>query len=812
VSTLPLVREVLLALPFAGLGGVACDLAAQSFGVSQTGALFIAGVFLVAFAAGEALLDAASRRWVPCTSRWIAPSVKSSGPPDRVEIPDTAVCAYREAGKLFEDNRFSKAIDLYTRAIKLAESAGAVYPSAYFNRALCHAIDNRHKEATADADVVERLEPGARDSAYIHAIIAEGENNIDLAEAWYEQALSRDPDYKVARDRLDALRLRRADRRRDPTDTGRPEPSTPVWMDEGQDRRTARAQKTLRLDEWSEDLIKEAAQGSFLPLVGRKSQIESILVALGRSDTPNSVLLGPAGVGKTAIIEELARRIAVGEVPEHLRKVRLLKLNLSRLLSKSKYVGNTEKAVAALVEEATSSDIVLFIDELHTLVGAGSTGRNESRDVGQMLKSELGRGELRIIGADTDEEFRRFIEPDAALAQRFVRVRVPELSPEETRIVLETRARAHGLCLPEEVGQFLVEAATSLLPGRALPRGAVQLLDTLVAGTAHEGNIGLPEAQRVVAEATGLPADPEASVGKLFSQLASLGVLGSADAETLVDVLGVRLLGLSPRLRGPCAVVAVVGKAADRAGALAEVLGRCLYGSGEAQVLVDLTGAGEDPSALVGVPTGRVGSEARVAVHDLLARPGSVVRIRGAEGGGWQTQALLAAALREGVLTDSAGVRIGLSASVVVIEAREARLNCPIGVNDLRGKATPIKSLANTLGAGLASQIDLVVDKVPETDGICTDAVGRALARVSLRVKSRYGKTLEYSKAAVTVLAAKCEGAPEQAAAVIETSLGSSLRRLALDPYSDRGVVKVTEGAITFELPAQRAERQPHIV
>jgi ATP-dependent Clp protease ATP-binding subunit ClpA len=696
--------------------------------------------------------------------------------------------AYRDAHELFEDGDFLEASRTYGMVINLAGAGDAQYQSAHFQRALCYAFLGNFKASRRDAAEVERLRP-LQDAAYLNGYIAELDGQFAEAVTWYERALRRDPNSAQARSALENLRHRQIRRHRRPgrqaTSDAPLAPRTGPWR-EGPSR-----YPTPKLDDCAEDLTLRAMDGGFAPLVGREDQLEALFVALGQADTANAVLLGPAGGGKTAIAEELARRIASGNVPEHLINTRLLALNLSRLLRKSKWVGNTEKAVAALIREAIQSDVVLFIDELHTLVGAGSVNQNSTRDVGQMLKSELGRGRLRIVGATTDEEFRQFIEGDAALTQRFMRIRVPELSIDDTCAVLDARASARGVHVPAQVIRYLVEVSADLLPGRALPRGAIQLLDALMTRAILGGKLELPDARRVVSEATGLPEDPGSCANSLHGQLIGRSVLGAEDAGALVDVVGMRLLGISPQKRHPIAVIGLIGEAADRSAGLTEVLATCLYGTDQAQVTIDLTAAGDDPSALVGVPLGRGGHNARISIHDIIARPGSVVRVRGIEGVGWRTRAVLANALKDGVLVDSAGVLISLRTCVVIIEASGEHVEGTPAEDNCHSSLTDAPPLASALGHALINQIDLLVAQVPTNGEVCGSAIEQAIKDASCRLESLYGIILRVSEESISTLAIDCNGQPDEAGRVIDQFLGRTLRHLVHEAREEHVLVEV---------------------
>ena len=240
------------------------------------------------------------------------------------------------------------------------------------------------------------------------------------------------------------------------------------------------------LEKYGTDLTARARQGKIDPVIGRDGEIRRVLQILSRRTKNNPVLIGEPGVGKTAIAEGLARRIVDGDVPESMKGKRLVSLNIGSMLAGAKYRGEFEERLKAFIKEVTSSngEIILFIDELHTLVGAGAGGEG-SMDAANLLKPALARGELRTIGATTLDEYRKYIEKDAALERRFQPVYVAEPSVEDTIAILrglkERYEVHHGVHITDGA---LVAAATlsnRYITDRFLPDKAVDLVDEAAA-------------------------------------------------------------------------------------------------------------------------------------------------------------------------------------------------------------------------------------------------------------------------------------------------------------------------------------------
>ena len=236
------------------------------------------------------------------------------------------------------------------------------------------------------------------------------------------------------------------------------------------------------LEKYSTDLTARARDGKIDPVIGRDAEIRRVVQVLSRRTKNNPVLIGEPGVGKTAIVEGLARRIVAGDVPESLKDKKLVSLDLGSMVAGAKYRGEFEERLKAVLDEIKNADgeIITFIDELHTIVGAGATGES-AMDAGNMIKPLLARGELRLVGATTLEEYRKYIEKDAALERRFQQVYVGEPSVEDTVGILrglkERYEVHHGVRIMDSA---LVSAATlsdRYITARFLPDKAIDLID-----------------------------------------------------------------------------------------------------------------------------------------------------------------------------------------------------------------------------------------------------------------------------------------------------------------------------------------------
>ncbi|WP_371748988.1 ATP-dependent chaperone ClpB [Aquihabitans sp. G128] len=235
------------------------------------------------------------------------------------------------------------------------------------------------------------------------------------------------------------------------------------------------------LERFGRDLTEAARQGKLDPVIGRDEEIRRTIQVLSRRTKNNPVLIGEPGVGKTAIVEGLARRIVEGDVPEGLKNKRLVSLDIGALIAGAKFRGEFEERLKAVMKEITDADgeVITFIDEMHTIVGAGKA--EGSMDAGQMIKPMLARGELRLIGATTLEEYRKFIETDAALERRFQQVYVAPPSVEDTIAILrglkERYEVHHGIRIQDAALVAAAVLSDRYITGRFLPDKAIDLVD-----------------------------------------------------------------------------------------------------------------------------------------------------------------------------------------------------------------------------------------------------------------------------------------------------------------------------------------------
>ncbi len=266
----------------------------------------------------------------------------------------------------------------------------------------------------------------------------------------------------------------------------------------GRSEREFSVSENRLLDQFTRDMVRRAAEGAYDPLTGRDDELQRTMQILIRRSKNNPILLGDPGVGKTAVVEGLALRMAAGQVPEPLRNKRLLSLDLSAMIAGTKYRGEFEDRMKNILRELRKTgNVILFLDEIHSIVGAGSA--EGAIDAANILKPALARGEIQMIGATTVEEYRRYIEKDSALERRFQPVSIEEPSSETTLCILQRLAphyeRHHQVTIVPEALEAAVRLSQRYIPDRRLPDKAIDLIDE-AASLVRMGTLKLPEALR----------------------------------------------------------------------------------------------------------------------------------------------------------------------------------------------------------------------------------------------------------------------------------------------------------------------------
>jgi ATP-dependent Clp protease ATP-binding subunit ClpC len=470
------------------------------------------------------------------------------------------------------------------------------------------------------------------------------------------------------------------------------------------------------LDEYARDLTKEARESRLDPVIGRTEEIRRVIQILSRRTKNNPVLIGEPGVGKTAIVEGLAQAIVEGRVPPNLQSVRVLNIDLSNIVAGTKYRGEFEERLRQVIEELRSAKVVAFIDELHTLVGAG--GAEGTLDAANILKPPLSRGEVQVIGATTTGEYHRYIEKDAALERRFQPVIVLEPSPEESLAILqgliEKYETHHGVVIPEVILELSVRFGERSLPGRNFPDKAIDLIDEAAARTRLNKSLGFP----VLEEEDGTPVvsreDVEAVVNswggvyvdetdaeKLSSIEENLKrtVVGQDKAiHALASALRRAQVGLGGRTRVSASFL-FAGPSGVGKTFLAKQLAIELFGSERSLVRLDMSEYQESHSIskLIGAPPGYVGHEQGGRLTEAVRRqPFSVVLLDEIEKAHPDIYNTFLQVLDDGRLTDGLGRTVDFRRVILIMTSNTGFNTGPsVGFQSrpLRDVQTPLKNI-----------------------------------------------------------------------------------------------------------------------
>ena len=450
-------------------------------------------------------------------------------------------------------------------------------------------------------------------------------------------------------------------------------------------RSTVRRADTKVLDQYSRDLTELAAQGKIDPVVGRGDEIRRAVQILSRRTKNNPVLVGEPGVGKTAVAEGLAIQVAQGKTTAELANKRIVSLDIPAMLAGTKYRGDFEERVKSVLKDVRrAGDVILFIDELHTIIGAGSA--EGAIDAANILKPALGRGEVQIIGATTPEEYRRHIEKDAALERRFQPVKVAEPSREQTMDMLQslrgTLEKHHDVKITDDALTAAYELSVRYINDRFLPDKAIDLLDEAAAAIHVEAGTGSRSARIVDAAAiaqvvslwtnipvTGLDED-ETERLKNLEALLKERIIGQDEAVTAVAKAVRRSrVGLKDPNR-PVGSFLFLGPTGVGKTELCRALAATVYGDEGAMIRLDMSEYMEKHSVsrLIGSPPGYVGYEDGGQLTERVRRkPWSVVLFDEIEKAHEDVWGILLQIMDDGHLTDSAGRKVDFRNTVIVM-------------------------------------------------------------------------------------------------------------------------------------------------
>lgn len=439
------------------------------------------------------------------------------------------------------------------------------------------------------------------------------------------------------------------------------------------------------IEDFGFDLTKAAAEGKLDPVVGRETEIARVIEILGRRKKNNPMLIGEPGVGKSAIVEGIALRIAGGSISPALAKKRLISLDIASVVAGTKYRGDFEKRLKSIIREASSNpDIILFIDEFHTIVGAG--GAQGSLDAANILKPALARGELQCIGATTMDEFAKIVEKDGALDRRFQKIVVEPTDIQQSITILENLKPNyedfHKVTYSDEAIEACVRLTDRYITDKSLPDKAIDALDeagsmirlNLTKDKRTENIVDAEDIATVVSKMTGIPVNKVAEsegnrIMKMKGRLQSR-IIGQDDAiEKVVRAIQRNRAGLKDPNR-PIGTFLFFGPTGVGKTQLAKCLAEYLFDSQENMVRIDMSEYMEKftVSRLVGAPPGYVGYEEGGQLSERVRRkPYCVVLLDEIEKAHPDIFNILLQVLDEGRLTDSNGRVVSFRNTIVIM-------------------------------------------------------------------------------------------------------------------------------------------------
>jgi len=482
----------------------------------------------------------------------------------------------------------------------------------------------------------------------------------------------------------------------------------------------AKAGGVAVLDQFSQNLTKAARAGKLDAVIGRAKEIDQVIRILARRTKSNAILIGDPGVGKTAIIEGLALKIAEGQVPELLKHVQIYNLNLTNLLAGASYQGELEERLNQIVKEVKKmGQTIVFIDEIHMIVGAGAAAG--AMTAANILKPALARGDLNVIGATTLDEFRQYIEKDPALERRFEPVYVEEPSPADTLKILEAVAvklkKHHGVEIDTAALQAAIDLSTRYVQDRFLPDKAIDLLDEATSGAKIAGKLSVTveDIKQVLAQRTGIPItsltqEESLQLLDLDKQLKQQ-VIGQDQAVNAVcDVIKRSRAGLKDPNR-PIGSFLLLGPTGVGKTELAKALARTVYKSEKAMVRLDMSEFTEAHTAdkLIGAPPGYVGyEEGGQLTNPIRRRPYSLILMDELEKAHPKVFDVFLQVLEDGRLTDSQGHLADFKNTIIIMTSN-------IDVAVLQGPSLKVdrtalmKTLSSYLRPEFLNRIDEII-------------------------------------------------------------------------------------------------------
>ena len=576
---------------------------------------------------------------------------------------------------------------------------------------------------------------------------------------------------------------------------------------------------TPTLDEWGRDLRNLAEQGRLADAIGREREIEQMITILARTQKSNPILLGEAGVGKTAIVEALAWRISQGVVPPILRGKRIVELQMGTLMSGTSLRGQFEERISQIVREASQAkDVILFIDEIHTIVGAGGAGG--ALDAAQIMKPALARGEIDCVGATTQDEYNHFIRKDAALERRFSPVQIGELSDEATLRVLQGVAERVSAKHAESGSQVEFEAdalkaavdlTNRYVKDRQQPDKAIDAIDIAAARATIAGRnwVTADDIAEVVAEWTGiqiqrLTEDDRARFTRMEQILTERVIGQDAAVKALSQSVRAAMAGVKAANR-PVGVFLFLGPSGVGKTSLAKELARFLFDTSDALLRFEMNEYHDKHTVanLIGAPRGYKDAEQGGALTEALRRhPYSVVLLDEIEKAHPDVMNIFLGVFDEGRITDNLGRTIDCSNALFVMTS-----NLGAGEVDFRTAETDeLRALAERfMRRELVNRISGVIGFRPLENKHLAEILDQILAEKARIFETEKGLIIEVDQLARRVLLDRGYS-PDLGARPLERAVDEWVIQPLVDAWFAN---RVTAGRVRFTVAAP-ARSLPH--
>lgn len=588
----------------------------------------------------------------------------------------------------------------------------------------------------------------------------------------------------------------------------------------------------------AKDMTAAAARGKYDEMVGRSDELEQAVEILARRKESNAALVGPAGSGKTSLVEGLAQRVAAGDVPASLQRTMIFEVDLAGMVAGAKYRGEFEERLKGLLSEvehlkantANLDNVILFVDEMHTIAGAGAA--EGSVDAAQILKPALASGELQLVGATTEAEYRNSIEKDAALKRRFERVSISALTEEQTVEVLgRTKAaeeRHHGVSVVDSALAASARLAARYVGEQALPSSATNLLASACSRAAMRGDAEVTEqtVAEVIARQTGVPVG--SLTGSERERIQHLGeslkmkVIGQDTAcEAVAAAVRRSYAGVRDPKR-PVGSFLFLGPTGVGKSQTAKELARQVYGGEEYMVRIDMSEYQEQHSVsrLIGAPPGYVGhEEAGQLTEAVRQKPHSVVLLDEVEKAHEKVWDAFLQVLDDGRLTDGQGRTVDFSNAVIIMTSNLGSRE--IGQAAQGGQPLSAEALREmVIERGMRPELPPRMDALIAYEPLSIESVNQIarleLERVSADLQREHGASLKASEAAVGWVAQQgydpAEGA-RPLRRVIAANVQDALADIVLSGGLQRGETVVLDtsgdGLILTREPSTAANETP---